>query len=957
MKAPRNLFMFLVVLLCLVQSAQALKSSADSGRARQTSTTVNERAEATAGEAEALLAQSERQNLDNHAVAIQTAQQALALWQTLNDPAGIARAYVQLGRYYYAQNDLAESKQNYERARQLWSDLNNRQEQAASLIMLGFIENRRGEWENSISFLTQARALTVEQDEPVQMGQIASALADIYNQSGLPEQGLFQYERALTYYRLTPDTRDDTMGIWAVGSSYYQLGDYPAALSYLQQALDRAQPGSLDAAISHEFLGRVYISKNEDAVALQHLQSALPIYTKAGNPKEAAQVLALMGQIYQQQGQLKRARQNYEQALNTFRKLSDRINQAAVYYALGRLELKSGNNDTAKNYLSQSIKVTEDMRRVSTNRDLTTAFSASVYERYETYIECLMRQHQAKPSQALDALAFETSELAHARSLSELLRDTQTNLASGLDPQLAEHEKSLRQSLRVKEEYRVALLGREYKREDLDALNEELARLEAEFKQVNESIRSRYPSYEQMTRPVAWDLRRIQEQVIADDQTVLLEYCLGAEKSYVWAVTRSSMTSYELPAQALIKAAAEKVYALLAATPGAETKNKLAQAADELSRMILSPLSAQLSKQRIIIVADGALNYIPFQFLPAPSDKREELVASHEVVNAPSASILGQLRQETERRQTPANLLAAFGDPVFASSYEQFKGADISVPVAPARPLENERWRNDLRVIERNGDSFDPSASESLFFAERELANLRELAAGGESFVATGFEATRERLQSMDLSKFAILHFATHGVLNSVRPENSGLILSTVKHDGQTQDGFVGLQDIYNLHAPVDLVVLSACRTALGKEVRGEGLVGLTRGFMYAGASSVVASLWKADDEATAELMKRFYTNMLQGSMTPAAALRAAQNSIRQEPQWSSPHYWAAFTLQGEYRLKITKPTPAVAASKSPKIILGGVLMALLLSAAWWWWYRRHQAASSARRAAAIIRY
>ncbi|MDQ3253518.1 MAG: CHAT domain-containing protein, partial [Acidobacteriota bacterium] len=184
------------------------------------------------------------------------------------------------------------------------------------------------------------------------------------------------------------------------------------------------------------------------------------------------------------------------------------------------------------------------------------------------------------------------------------------------------------------------------------------------------------------------------------------------------------------------------------------------------------------------------------------------------------------------------------------------------------------------------------------------------------------------------------LHFATHGFLDPLHPENSGLMLSTVNRNGQTQNGFVELQDIYNLHAPVDLVVLSACRTALGKTVRGEGLIGLTRGFMYAGASRVVASLWKVDDEATAELMKRFYGNMLQQGMTPAAALRAAQNSIRQEPQWRSPYYWAAFTLQGEYR-RVINPTPEGTPIHS-KMIGGGALLALLVGAGRWW-RRRHR--------------
>ncbi|HET8675762.1 MAG TPA: CHAT domain-containing protein, partial [Blastocatellia bacterium] len=169
------------------------------------------------------------------------------------------------------------------------------------------------------------------------------------------------------------------------------------------------------------------------------------------------------------------------------------------------------------------------------------------------------------------------------------------------------------------------------------------------------------------------------------------------------------------------------------------------------------------------------------------------------------------------------------------------------------------------------------------------------------------------------------------------RPENSGLVLSTVNREGKEQNGFVGLQDIYGLRAPVDLVVLSACQTALGKDVRGEGLLGLTRGFMYAGASSVVASLWKVDDEATAELMRQFYTNMLREGMTPADALRAAQNSIRQRPEWHAPYYWAGFTLQGEYS-QVIRPTPT--SGLYWKILIGAALM-LLIGVAFWYRYRR----------------
>jgi CHAT domain-containing protein len=158
-----------------------------------------------------------------------------------------------------------------------------------------------------------------------------------------------------------------------------------------------------------------------------------------------------------------------------------------------------------------------------------------------------------------------------------------------------------------------------------------------------------------------------------------------------------------------------------------------------------------------------------------------------------------------------------------------------------------------------------------------------------------------------------------------------------VDDQGRKLEGFIGLQDVYSLRAPVDLVVLSACRTALGKDVRGEGLVGLTRGFMYAGATTVVASLWKVDDEATAELMKLFYVEMLQHHKPPDEALRIAQNSIREIPQWSAPHYWAGFTLQGEYHYVVNSERGW---RRYSRLILIGVVLMVLVSIAGWYRYR-----------------
>lgn len=887
-----------------------------------------------AGKAEALLTLSDCQNYRDHALGLRTAQEALALWQSVNHKWGIAKSYVAIGEYQFAQNNLTEATQGYEAALNLWRELNLASEQAEALINLGFIEHRKGAWQNVFAFLTQAQDLLDEAAEPYKMGQINAGLAAAFVESGLPEIGLTKYLQALENYRRTENPRAVIAMVFGIGKTYYILGDYAEAQMNLQRALTDAD--SIKevkvAALCNDFLGRTFGAMNNQTVALRYFEVALELYTKAASKMEAARVRALMGQVYQQQGNVQQARADYRQALNTFRALSDQVNESATLYALGSLELQQRNLNVAEDYLRQSIDITENVRRVSTSRDLTAAFSVTVHERYENYIECLMLKHQAEPAQGSAVRAFETSEMARGRSLAELLRATET--IPGIDPQLAAQEKALRQSLRAKEDYKVTLLSRAYTKEEFDTLEAERRRLEAEYKQISETIRARYPSYEQISTPRRWDLRQIQEQIIADDETMLLEYSLASDKSYVWAVTRESIKSFNLSSRALIDDAARKVYKMFAAPPGPDIEKELTAAVQELSRMVLSPVAAELNKHRIIVVADGALHYIPFQILTTASADGEMLVANYEIINAPSASILGELRKEAIQRR-PTKILAAFGDPVFASDYAQRKDATGSEQSPNLPAMEIAPLQNALRDIELNGDSFDPSVLKPLFYAKRELANLRDAAPRGETFVASGFAASREQLRSTDLTQYAILHFATHGLLDPVRPENSGLVLSTVNREGKAQNGFLGLQDIYGLRAPVDLVVLSACQTALGKDVRGEGLLGLTRGFMYAGASSVVASLWKVDDEATSELMRQFYTNMLSNGMTPAAALRAAQNSIRQRPEWRAPYYWAGFTLQGEFRQIIRPITVIVATDLYSKILGVGVLILIAVVALW----------------------
>ncbi|MGE5815997.1 MAG: CHAT domain-containing protein, partial [Acidobacteriota bacterium] len=294
--------------------------------------------------------------------------------------------------------------------------------------------------------------------------------------------------------------------------------------------------------------------------------------------------------------------------------------------------------------------------------------------------------------------------------------------------------------------------------------------------------------------------------------------------------------------------------------------------------------------KRLLIVGSDVLEYLPFAALPDPLQPAGLLVRGHEIVNAPSASVLSVIRQESAGRAEPVKTLAVLADPVFETD-------DPRVLAAGRPPIT--RVRN---VVTSASESPAAPVFTRLPFSREEARAIGALVPARDRLEATGFDASRETAMSDALGHYRIVHFATHGVLDTAHPELSGLVLSLVDRDGKARNGFLRTRDIYNLRLPADLVVLSACQTALGKEIRGEGIMGLTRGFMYAGARRVVATLWQVDDVATSELMRRFYRGMLQQGLAPAAALNSAQRQLAAQPQWASPFYWSAFVLQGEWR-------------------------------------------------------
>jgi CHAT domain-containing protein len=866
-----------------------------------------------AGEAEALWIRSDCEDLRDHSKALESAQKSLELWQSINSKRGMAQAYMTIGKFHMAQSNLMECTRNLEAALNLYRELNSVERQTVILIYFGYIEQRKGAWQNALNFFAQAQSLTDEKSEPFKMGQISTGIGEVFLESGLPEIAVGKFREALEHYVLAQSRRAETATKWQIGRAQYLSGEYKPALETLLTARNEAaaRKDVQLLALCDDFLGRTYAALADSTAALGYFESALTGFTQAKSPMEAARTRVLLGGIYQRQAKYDLARKEYLRSLESFRSLSDHVNESAALYALGDLELHENNLETAVDYLRQSIDVTENMRRISTSRDLTASLSAQMQDRYERYVECLMRLHQANPDRGLDARAFETSELARARSLAELLRATRTEIAE-IDPNLSRREVSLRLSLRVKEDARVNLLAGDYKQTDLNRLNQELGQLESEYQDVKSQIRQRYPAFEQIMQPAGSTLADIQREVLSDGETLLLEYSLGNEHSYLWAVTGADFYSYELPARAEIENAARHYYQLLTVHQRQrdvgfdqyqeqvkEAEAELPQMAAKLSQMLLAPVAGKIGRKRLVIVADGALQYIPFQTLTLPvesagSVNREPrpILLDHEIVNEPSASILALVNRESANRREVPGSVAVLADPVFDVGDTR---VNLSGAKARATPFGNQQLSAVFRDLEQTENGFIPR----LMASRDEARAIMSIVPWNTGFEAVDFSANRANLTAGHLDQYRIVHFATHAYLDDGHPERSGVVLSLVDEAGHAQPGYVEMNDIYNLRLPVSLVVLSACNSGLGKQVRGEGLIGLTRGFMYAGASGVVASLWKVDDEATAELMKRFYRGMFQDDLSPAAALRQAQIAMWQQKRWHAPYYWAGFVIQG----------------------------------------------------------
>ena len=879
-------------------------------------------------------------------VAIEKYEQALSLFKAAGDTYRRGLTLLSIGITYFQMNQVRKALEYFNQTLAIAAAIENRRLEAGTETFVGGMLDILGDVGKALEHHQRALKLARENGSQIAEGNALTNIGKIYQDAADWQKALEFYSQALTVFRSVGSVQHESIALDNIGATYQLSGEHQKGLEYLQQALPLIRAGGNKNSEAYTLLniGRVYRRLGEFQKSLDHSNQAQTIQRATGNraqegetldeigaayavqgqyPKavdfhgQAVQVLRAAGNVrrkaialnnlgdaYNQLAQPDKAREQFTQALAILRNIDDLSNAATSLEGIARAEEKRGNLELAHKNITESLALIDTVRSRSGSLELRASYRASVEKAYEFYIDLLMQRHAKNPNEGFDAEALKASERGRARSLLEQLSEAPIDIRQGIDPVLLEKERDLKRVVNAKAQREMQLKARKGSPEEIATLKKEISGLEEEYQQVQAAIRKNSPQYAALTQPQPLGLKEMQQQL--DPDTVLLEYSLGVTRSFLWVVTPSSLKTFELPKREQIEKVAREVSESLVARSVlksletlAERRVRIAQAdetfksaSSELSRLILAPASAEFGKKRLAIVADKALHYVPFAALPLTANR--PIILDNEIISLQSASAFAVQRQNLSNREPAPKAVAVIADPVFSTTDARLKsGAAQATTSDPGS----------TRIIEHTSGVGNGQLSiPRLPFTRWEADQILAVAPRQSSLKAFDFGASRSIATSDELSKYRYVHFATHGYLDKQRAGLSAIVLSMVDEQGKPQDGFLRTHDIYNLKLPAELVVLSACETGLGKDIQGEGLEGLTRGFMYAGARRVIVSLWNVNDKATAALMQRLYAGMLRSNKTPAAALRAAQIEMQRMRPWQSPYYWAAFVMQGEWR-------------------------------------------------------
>ena len=849
----------------------------------------------------------------------------------------------------YAKGDLAKAFEQFIEARKYLD--HDREALAKVHRFMGYIRGSLGNFWAVEAESLRARELSQAVNDKVGEGLALTLLGVLRAYTGRQHEAMELHKTALNTFRSIGDRHSEALALNGMGQVHEVLNDYQNAIINTVDALElNERIGALDSVAVTTFqLTRLYQSLENHEQALRYLERCLALSRAAKKVRNEANALSEIAIVYASQKRPEQARIRHEQAQKFYERIGDRHGQAIALNRYGTFLLTSdkkraldiynqslalsekigdtalridtlynialahqslGDYDAALATTEHSIKILEDFRAVVGSPDLRALYFSGVRNHYDLCRDILMQLDERRPNQGFAGRAFLMSEKSRSRSLLDRIRESQARLREGAAADLLRRESELGDLIRALANYEMELTFAAKKDPtEREAVSRRLAQLRSDYQEIEVKLRAQNAKQMRLESFEITDVKQIQE-VLRPGNELLLQYALGNQQSYLWAITSDSFHSYKLPPAKQIEDVANEVSELVVArqkfnrsktgdyAANVETADKLhSEKVRVLSQMLLGPVADQLGNRRLVFATEGVLQRVPFEALPQPHSQttgpiglEEYLIQSNEIVTIPSMTTLLAIRAE-KRTLSPGKVVAIIADPVSNRNDDRVSAPEQSPSIIRVSTSEPS--------VLRDGPS-------RLIYAAEEADAIVAVAPRGTTMLAKGFDASRETAMSPGISEYQIVHFATHGFLDDERPELSGILLTSLDQNGVKKNGLMALHDIYTLDLSAELTVLSACETALGKDIKGEGAVGFTHSFMSAGSKSVVASLWKVDDQATATLMSDFYHSMLQEGMPPLAALRAAKLKMMQDKRWQAPYYWAGFVFQGDYDSRIT---------------------------------------------------
>ncbi|MBI1747889.1 MAG: CHAT domain-containing protein [Acidobacteria bacterium] len=840
----------------------------------------------------------------SYSEAIKVYQKALALMEELGYKRGHAATLNNLGVVYWNEGSYGSAILYFQQALKIGEALEDKQIIAMTLNNMGGVYRQYGSYESAIDAYQAARRIREELGDKPGIANNLNNMGVVYSDQGLFDRAAEYYERALKVKEEAGDKKGIANTLNNIGILHMDHGFYGRALEYYQKALRmRDEVGDkLGRAVTLNNLGIAYRKQGAFAKALEYHQSALSV-------SREIQAKSPAGRAYTGMARAHLGQEHYAEAVTAAQPsltLGKETNEPRIiwdaYDILGLAYEKLGDPLKALSHYQLAVVEIEKVRVHAVSDEGKAGFFAEHLYVYEHIIRLLHKLSKENPAAIYERQAFEYAERAKARAMLDALAEGRAAIRKGLSSEQLDNERAIfRKISQIQSELRKERLS-EAKR---TAWMTKLKQAEEELDKFVEDLRSHCPEYAQLQYPEPFGSARVQKEL--DENSLLVEFFLGDEQSFVFAMGRTDMQMAALPKRGEIERRVNAYLQTIRRFPkqamGSESVKRMEehyQGARALFDQLLGPIQERIrGKATLILVPDGALHYLPFETLlvtrpvgsrkgPSTPRRGKYLLEEYLITYAPSASVWGNLKTGKNAVVTGQKDLLAFADPVIRRG--QRAGGRPS-------PRRGERAGEEGVQGPFNGAEFQFAP---LPYTRQEVEALSHLFRKDQQRIYVGAKASEETLKRERLDEYRRIHFATHAVIDEQAPRRSGLILSW-SGGKEEEDGILQVSEIFNLELAAELVVLSACESGLGKLIRGEGMLGLTRAFLYAGAQNLVVSLWNVNDRSTAQLMQSFYRYMRAGR-NRAYALRQAKLDLLHSsvPGYAFPYFWAPFILIGQ---------------------------------------------------------